>query len=326
MKLRNVILGIVCSAGLFLGPQLAFAALDYITISTNPQTPGPNQPVTVSIQSYTMNLNSSKITWYENKEAMKEGIGETKFDTQTKGAGEPVTVDVVIVTQDGARYTRQIILTPVEVDILWEANTYVPPFYKGKALPTYKSIVKVSAIPRFNSLTSDPKDYYYKWTINRSQGAGEGLGRSSIPVGMGWPNSNVPITVQVSAPNKSEKGQATQYIQTTDGKILFYEQAPLLGVLFDHALQGPINADGNEFRVRAVPYFFSIDNYFNGDLVYSWMKNSSQAIPEHNPNILVIEKDGKQAQSASVNLTVQNAKRVLQQSNNALFVNFAEEQ
>ena len=325
MKLRNVILGIVCGAGLFLAPISVFAALDLISISTDPVTPGPNQPVTVSIESYVMNLNSSKITWYVNKEAMKEGIGEKKFQTATKGAGEPVTVDIVILTEDGIRYNKQIVLTPIEVDVLWEANTYVPPFYKGKALPTYKSIVKVSAIPRFNSLTSNPKDYYYKWTVNRTQGGGEGLGKSSIPIGMGWPNANVPITVTVSTQDGKARGSTMQYIPTTDPKIIFYEQAPLLGIRFDHALGGEVSAEGNEFRLRAVPYYFSLDNYLNGDLVYSWRKDSARISPEYNPNTLIIQKNGREAQASSINLTVQNAKRILQQADSAAFVSFKEE-
>lgn len=325
MKLRNIIFGIVCSAGFFLNPSIVFAALDLVSITTNPTTPGPNEVVTVSVESYVMDLNSSKIIWYVDREAMKEGIGEKKFETETRGPGEPVTVDIVIITKNGAQYNKQIILTPIEIDLLWEANTYVPPFYKGKALPTYKSIVKVSAIPRFNSLKSNPKDYYYKWTVNRSQGAGEGLGKSSIPVGMGWPNSNVPIRVEVNTQDGAAKGSTMEYIPTVDPKVLFYEQAPLLGIRFDHILKGPVAVEGNEVRIRAVPYYFSLDNYFNEELVYSWIKDATRITPEMNPNLLIVQKSGQQAQASSINLTVQNAKRVLQKADGGVFVNFAEE-
>ena len=325
MKLQNLLIGILFGTGILLGPSVAFAKLDLVSITTNPQTPGPNEDVTVSVQSYVTNLNAAKIIWYVDKEPIKEGIGEKTFQTRTKSIGQSVVIEVVIIGTNGEQYNKKLVLTPIEVDMLWEADTYVPPFYKGKALPTYKSIVKVTAIPRFNSLTSDPANYYYKWTVNRTQGVGEGLGHNSAPIGVGWPNSSIPVTVDVSLAASGGSGSATTFLPITDPTILFYEQAPLLGALFAHALKGSVTAEGNEYKIRAVPYFFSNDDLNGGQIVYSWRKNAQPVASESNPDLFTLGKDSKAAQATTISLFAQNRKRVLQQANEHVIVNFLEE-
>jgi len=327
MKLRTAILGIICTAGMLLSPSMAFAALDLVTFRTDPEMPGPNQTVTVSIQSYAVDLNSARSTWYIDGVVVKDGVAEKSIETRTKEFGQIVTIDVVIITASGTRYDKQLLLRPLEVDILWEADTFVPPFYKGKALPTYKSNVKVTAIPRFNSLSSDPSLFSYTWTANQTQGVGGGLGKMSALVPMKYSGSTVPISVRVSDP--SEGGQSVtvgQDITAVDPLLIFYEEAPLLGIHFNKILTGNTNTAGTSFRIHAVPYFFSNDDIKNGDLSYLWQNNTLRLTPSLVPTTFLVEKTGTNAQSNSISLKAQNRKRILQIAETKLTVDFSSEQ
>lgn len=321
---RKYVLSLVFIA-FFFSPLFASAKLDLITVRTNPETPAPNQDVQVQVESYAVNLNSAKIIWYIDGIALKEGVAEKVFHTRTKDFGVPITIDIVILTADGARYDKQIILKPEEVDMLWEANTYVPPFYKGKALPTYKSTVKVTAIPRFNSLSSNPAEYYYRWTMNRTTGLGEALAKNSAVLQVGWADSRLPVNVEVTKPGTDFKAGAVQYVPVTEARAKFYELAPLLGIQFNKALGGVVEAGGTDFRVRAVPYYFSNEDYETGALHYTWKTGAGTLPATDNPNMLLLEKKGTSAESTSIILEVQNPKRILQMANTRAVINFADE-
>lgn len=312
MRRITTFLSLSCVALLF--PMSAFAAgLDLVKIITTPTTPGPNQEVKVTLQSYAVDLNTTEIVWYVDKEPVKQGVAEKNITIQTKDLGEPTVIDIVITPTYGVRLNKQLIVEPSEVDLLWEADTYTPPFYKGKALPTFKSMVKMTAIPRKNSYSSSPSAFYYKWTYNRIEGLGEALGMSSTLIRSGWPNSSVPVTVNVSIPNTEWKGAETVNIPGYNPKIVLYEQQPLLGTLFHRALTPSTKGVGNTFSVRAVPYFFSTDNYLNKDLVYSWNINGETVQTSAEPTNVELVKNGKGAEQFDVNLRIQNPKRILQE-------------
>jgi hypothetical protein len=65
--------------------------------------------------------------------------------------------------------------------LLWQANdAYVPPFYKGKALLTEGSDVKIVAMPEIKSGsgTINPKNLTYSWKkdyTNDPDGSGYGI-------------------------------------------------------------------------------------------------------------------------------------------------------
>ncbi|MDO8520789.1 MAG: hypothetical protein Q7S52_01610 [bacterium] len=330
IKLRTFNLGIACVAGILLFPSIALAALDVVTFSTNPPNPSPNQPVTVSIQSFAINLNSAKITWYVDKEVVKDGIAEKSIQTNTKAFGQTVTIDVVIVDQTGVRTDKKFLLRPIEIDILWEADTYTSPFYKGKALPSYKSNVKAMAMARMRSLSDDPSSFYYTWTINRIQGLGEGLGKTSAVIPMKYAGSAVPVSVRVSDLSKEGGGggqswSGMQNILAVSPTLLFYEQAPLLGTLLERALSGGISTKGTSFRIRAVPYFFSLDDMASGNLVYTWKKDGQSTAPALNPTSIQLGKTGTGAETSIISLSIQNRKRILQSANAQVTVNFSQE-
>lgn len=326
MKLRNLILGIICAAGMFIFPGIAFAALDLIAFKVSPETPGENQAVTISVQSYAVPLDSAMLTWYVNKEVVASGVGEKSIQTMTGGFGQTVTVNLVIATTDGRRFDKQLLLKPIEVDILWEADTFVPPFYKGKALPTYKSIVKLSAIPRFNASESIPLSYSYTWTANNFQGLGQGLGKNGVLLHMKYSGSAVPVTVKVNnLAGTGEEGTASKSIMAVDPLLLFYEDAPLLGVRFDRALFGTVITDGTSFTIRAMPYFFSNDDMENANFVSTWYKDNVKLAPGLDTSTLTLEKEGASAQGSTLRLSLQNRKRILQAADAAITVNFAQE-
>lgn len=315
---------------IFLGtftPNAALAAgFDLVNITTSPKTPGVNEEVKVRIESYAVNLNTANLVWYVNKEPVKEGIAEKEITVRTGNFGTKTTIDIIIITIDGVKINKQLVIAPAEVDVLWEAQTYTPPFYKGKALPGYKSLVRLTAIPRFNAPSSNPKEFYYKWTYNRIQNVGEALGKNSVTIPMGYTDSPVPVVVDVSLPGTDWKGEESLEISGSEAKIVFYHQAPLLGVEFEHAISSAIITPETEFNIYAVPYYFSFDNLMNNDLIYTWEVNRSYRAVDLDQRNLTLLKPEKPEGPYEVTLRIQNPKRILQEGRAQTVVSFTPEQ
>ena len=306
-----VVIGIITPTNVFAGSILD----TLVSAKLSPKVPGANQDVAISINSYTMDLDGSEVIWYLNKVAFKQGVGLKTVTIHTGEFGQKSIIDIVILTHDGRKVNKTIVIAPAEVDVLWEAQTYTPPFYKGKALPTYRSLVKVTAIPRFNSLTSDPSKYYYTWTYQRTLTVGKGLGKNTALIPMGFANTPVPISVDVSFPGTDWSGEQSLSVTPTVPKLAFYEQAPLLGTQFNNALRGTTAGTGNQFTLRAVPYFFSTDDLENGNAQYTWTVQGQQQVPGPDQSSITLVKSGSGEEVFTVLLQLQDTKRILQRAN-----------
>jgi len=318
----------VTKASLLLGllffllaqPQFVAAkGLDLVNFILTPKTPGAHEKVQIRMESFVVDLNTANIAWYVNKVKVEEGIALKDQTVMTGDFGEKLIVDIEILTMRGEIFNKQVVIAPAEVDLLWEAQTYTPPFYKGKALATFKSNVRVTAIPRFNTLTSDPKQYYYKWTYSRNLGVGEALGKNSVVVPMGYANTPLPIMVNVTLPGTEWSGLKSSTIPGTEAKVVLYQQAPLLGIQFNNAWSEKISTNESEFVVYAAPYFFSLDDLMNNRLVYTWEVNRRYTSPGLDARYLTIPKPSgpnggvlSTPVNSNVSFKVQNPSRILQ--------------
>ena len=133
---------------------------------------------------------------------------------------------------------------------------------------------------------------------------------------MGWADSKIPVAVTVSLPGTDWSGYELTNIPGHEAKVVLYEQAPLLGIQFDHALTAnqTIKSDmRNTFNVHAVLYYFSTDNLQNGQLVYTWTVNRNNIVAGLDPMNITVTKQGKGEEAFVVALRVQNPKRILQE-------------
>jgi hypothetical protein len=288
-------------------PLTASASGGVFFITYNPEHPGSDQDVKVQIKSTAVQIDSSNIIWYINGEVQKEGIGQTKFSFRTGPAGTSTIIDIVIMAPDGKKYTEHEVLNPLDVDFLWEANTYVPPFYKGKARPTYQSMIRTTAIPFFGA-TSTPGTYVYDWTLGRTAGIGKGLGKNTAQIPAAWPHSNVSLKVHAASLDGSQEGERTLNILSVDPVIRFYEKHPLSGVNYSNALRAT-NLSSGEFHLRAVPFFFGNEDRDDKKLIYTWRLNGKRIGEGSNPEELTITGGNGVNE---ISLLVEDARRVLQ--------------
>lgn len=117
-----------------------------IDIKTSPNIPEPGEKVTITLESFSVNLTDSNIRWFAKGQVIKEGEGVNSITFIAPN--ESLTLAVQIMTPERTEIIKSITISASSVDMLWEApDTYAPPFYKGKSLPGPESLVKFVGIP-----------------------------------------------------------------------------------------------------------------------------------------------------------------------------------
>lgn len=140
-----------------------------------------------------------------------------------------------------------------EVEIIVEADTYVPSFYKGRAEPTSGNLVRATAIP----LSADPVNFSYRWKLNGQPLLSSGQS-VTFPAPIG-DNFMLEVTVLNNGVFWSEKGET---MALSNPEVVFYEENTLRG-LGTIAIKGDFSLIGTEASITAEPFFVGRGNQNN---------------------------------------------------------------
>lgn len=260
------------------------------SLIVEPTNPGPNETVTVRLEYFLSDLDRANITWSRNGVVQERGLGIKTYTTRVGGLGQETRIGVSFTTQEGEFLSQQVTLRPVAIDLLWEANTYVPPLYKGKALPSPQSTVKVVALPVFvtsNGSRISNSQLFYKWSTNRgSLPEQSGQGKNIAFIQSDLLNDNLTVSVTVSSPGGSLVKTKNITIQSQEPEVVLYEEDPLRGPRYEQAFTNSLSLNESEISLRAEPFYFSNEN-IHFDVVYNWKQNN-QTIEPHTNNERVI--------------------------------------
>lgn len=137
-----------------------------INIEVLPENPNPNEPVKITVNSFSTDINSASITWIVNGKISKTGIGEKVFILTVGDTGTNTKLDIVVKTKEGETVNNTLNFSPVAVDLVWQSESFVPPFYRGKAMYSHQNNVTMIAIPHIVSGGKEinPKNLVYSWS------------------------------------------------------------------------------------------------------------------------------------------------------------------
>ena len=322
-----IIVSIFC---LFFIPLSVFANLDGstedITLKTNPEIPIPNEILSLNLDSYLIDLGTSEIIWYKNDVLQNKGYGERSFSFVVGRPGSSDSITAVISTQNGKIFTKNFVIRPAEVDLIWESNSSTPPFYKGKALVPKQSIVKIVAVPNIIDLEGrriDPKNLIYKWKKNwEVLGSLSGFGKNIYLFDSSKTFRDNIITVDVQTLDGKFRATKSIKLSFCQPKIIFYKDAPLLGIMFENAITDKFKLKEDEVTFFAQPFFFSKSDIFN-NLELEWFMNGKK-IKKSLGNILTFKRPIDKGFSL-VDLKIQNINRFLQFATGSFQIEFGED-
>jgi len=305
---------------------------DTFSIVLSPENPGVNEEVIVTLESNSIDLGLSNITWLLNKSVRLVGVGERRARFTVGSLGSMYNLEVLVDTDVGERFTKSVLIEPREVNIVWEAFSYTPPYYKGKALAPSAGLITFVAMPEIADSGGnkiDPKKLVYTW--NQSGvvlGGSSGVGKQSIVLQNELlREESLIVSVSVSTQNGSVRVRGSAVVPIHAQEVLIYEKRPLEGVVYSSVLQSPYNFAADEIIFRAEPYFFSLEDVFGRLLKYRWRVNRKDiAVPqEEQGNEITFRREGVEVGQAEVLLKIINNNipfKVLQEAESSFNVLF----
>ena len=303
----------------FIAIPIAHAQLQFglqssdISVDMSPETPGAHETVAISVTSFATNLDAATVTWVVNGRKVASGRGLKNISVTTAGVGQKTQIDITINAQEGL-ITKNLTITPSSVDLIWEAHTYTPPFFKGKPLFSEESLVKWIAIPHImrNGSEVSPQNLIYTWSQNGTVlGDSSGNGKNGLVLIGGIIPRPMDVSVKVTDPQTGSVAENEIAIAPQDPLVLLYQDDPLYGIRYEHALQGIYNLIQNEVRIATVPYYFATQTRGNPHMTYSWNINSNPIADNLNATEQTFRK-GNAVGNAAIGVSVTEDQTVFQ--------------
>jgi hypothetical protein len=305
------------SIALFANAQFSGVG-EVVSFSISPSNPKANQTVTVEIESFSIDLDrASRITWLVDGEIIAQEAGLKTVRFRTGKLGSRSDVEVVIESAESGTIRESVTIRPTEVNLLWEASSYTPPFYLGKALPSSDTEVTVVAMAEFvtsSGVKLSAKDLIFTWEMDgKVLGSLSGRGKDTLSVVGPKISRTSRIDVEVSSTGGTLQGKGTTFISAVSPKIVFYENNTVFGVRYEEAIGDRFTLLNEEIKITAHPYFFSSNTRVVPNADYEWRVDGSltESAPEDDSSI-ILRQIGEGEGFASISLSIENTDKILQ--------------
>ena len=293
-----------------LDTQSLLDSYNQMNVVITPQTPKSGDLVQATVSAPGWDFNQAKITWYINGEKLASDYG---LKNVSFNLGKSSTIlEVSVLGADGRKGTGKINIKPNDVVVFWEASTYTPPFYRGKALAPAGTIFRVVAIPNVKNSSGvkvSPDKLVYKWKKNDQLSvAYSGYGKNVFyTVDETYLRDGNTIDAEIYTTDSSADYQTTLYVPHQEAAVLLYEIDPLLGRLYNTAMAAYITYSSEFLKLIAEPYFFS-NVTGNQELQFAWTVKG-EAIDFTKPIVELKSADGL---TFDLGLTVTHTTKILQ--------------
>lgn len=245
-----------------------------LTIVLSPEHPAPGDTVTLVLRSTLHDLSNSTITWRANGALIAQGEGVTNATVTAGEIGTETDISVEVSTEGGDAAAAAAII-PTRVDVLWEADSLVPPFYRGRALPSAGSRVRLMAVAFLPSSAGGylPADKItYTWRRN-GEIVLSGRGKTTVTIPGPVLFGTDTVTVQTVSADKRVEGLGRVRIPSVEPVLSLYTNHPLFGITYHRALGPTTFVAESEMSFTAIPYFAPASAANDPDLLYAWRLN-----------------------------------------------------
>jgi hypothetical protein len=260
-----------------------------LSIELLPLYPGAGDTVQLTLSSTLYDLGERSIIWRVDGRIVAEGEGITEISLTVGERGVSTHISAEIA---GGVATTSVTITPTVVDLLWEADSYTPPFYLGRALPSAGSSVRLQAIPRFDAGAAVPThNIVFTWKRNGGTLSHvSGRGKSSAVIEAPYLFGADTISVEAVTVDGTIAGFASVRIPSIEPLLTLYREHPVFGRTYYSALGANTVIAESEMSFSAVPYFADTRSARDAALEYEWRVNQAEVAADgEHPNTITID-------------------------------------
>jgi hypothetical protein len=290
-------------------------------VSMSVSNPQPGQDFVIRVDSYSTDLNNATISWYSNNILLtsKKGAVEQKYTGPNTGSS--LIIDIIIKTAEGNTIEKTYEISPSLVNLVYESNTYTPPFYEGKAIYTNQSSVKIIALPNIveDGIVKKDSELIYTWEVNGSaQQSSSGYGKNSFIYNAGILSKPVTVSVLVESDTSNQVATNELFLSPGSTELIFAYEHPLYGLQYNG--NRDIETTNSDLTIHAIPLFFSIGTRNSSDIDYIWSINGGLLGDSNNSSVISFQSEEGEGGTMRLSLQADSTKKILQSSNNSVNV------
>ena len=323
MKKVRFLIAFAILAPLFVSAQSIPGIQNPVSITMSPTNPAPGDAVTFTADSSSFDVNSALLTWKANGSVVSSGAGDKTVTLSAGTFGKKTTVSLSAQVASLGTFTDSVTINPAVVNLIWEAQTSVPPFYQGKALLGWGATYRVVAVPEIyeNGVAVSPSHLVYTWSKNYSveqdqSGYGKNIYQSDGSINYTRGGDIINVTVATSDGTVSSQGSTV--VSPVTPSVLIYEESPLYGVLYNQSLSA-ITMSGDSITLAAEPFSFSNVSSALGSLV--WNINGSPVSDFAGKQSITLVRQDKNAGTTELVASLQNPRALLQGAQESVTIN-----
>lgn len=286
----------------------SFSFAQEVTITQFPDSPREGEEVKLTLTSDKYNLNIANITWSIDGQVADSGVGRKTLvmNASTNGVAQVVIASIEQVGFDPSQAQRV-----VEANtnfILYEgADSYVPPFYKGRRLPAKEGTVRTAIFSfRDGDITGlNSGNDTYTWRVN-GEDRKDLSGPNKIINNILTKVTDNLLTVRIVKEDPQQNKKITDMsipMQKTEVVVYKTDEKKLL-----HQVLGDTET-AKQIHLLVEPFFFSISSRSSNELSYIWKINDIET-KISTPWSVVFS--GKEKDSVKINLDLLNNQKITQ--------------
>ena len=288
-----------------------------LLLEVEPEFPRPGEEVTITLNDYRGGTYGSAITWLYDGQIVDEAENRRSVSITAGALNETTEVEAVLNKPSGGREVLSTTIKPVYLDIIIEAQTRVPGFYRGRALPSIGSSVNATVLVNDGRMRND---LVYTWRLDKQVLEGGPIrGRNQVSFAMPMGDNSI-LSVQATEPNGKVLARRAIFVPSVQPSINFHEVSALFGVK-----QNPIQTEfilvGNTATVQAEPYNLDIRVYNNPDITQWKINNTLSRTQGSNPYQITFQQSSL-AGTANLSFQVRDTTQVLQGAQSSMKVRF----
>ena len=253
-----------------------------IALSAVPEYPAPGDIVALKAQSFAIDLDRSRVIWYADGKEIARGDGVVEVTVTVGKLGSATRIAVTAEEIGGLVGNGEATLRPTEVDLIWQSNSYAPPYFRGRTFAGPGATIQAQALVRFaraDGSQISESSVVYTW-YKGSQRIASGRGRSTITTSGPTLFANETLSVVAESADGLYRGRAFAQLSSVDPFLQLHENHPLFGVLYHRALIGSAATLEKEQTVTAVPYFANTQAPNDASLLYAWSLEGKSLLPD----------------------------------------------
>ncbi|OHA13062.1 MAG: hypothetical protein A3J10_04140 [Candidatus Sungbacteria bacterium RIFCSPLOWO2_02_FULL_54_10] len=246
-----------------------------VSLIASPPAPSPGEKITVTAATPSFDRHTAYFSWTidgrHRPDLSGAGKGTIELTAGNIGSSQRVAVSVSRKSAAAGLAGGEAALTirVVDLTLTYVAETLVPVWYRGKALPVPDAVVGVVAIPEFviDGRRIPPERLIYRWGLDDEQNALSGIGEQVFRVRTSdLPGTSHEVKVRVEDEDGKVRREGIFYIVPYAPVLTIYSSSPLGGVEFRTAQR--FTGGRGLFDFLAEPFFFPVAA--RRDLVWQW--------------------------------------------------------